>query len=68
MGNSSERSYLLVRPNIFTVWAGVPSSQRGRTSLSVSHTPSVIIFLQLSMKIISALLILSPLLYRLIYF
>ena len=26
-------------PNFFTVWAGVPSSQWGRTAWSVSQTP-----------------------------
>ena len=45
--------------NFFTVWAGVPSSQRGLTSLSVSHTPFSIISRQFCINNSSALLILS---------
>ena len=41
---------MCIRDRSFTVWAGVPSSQRGRTSRSVSQTPLLRIALQFSIK------------------
>lgn len=61
MGSSSRKSYRLTMPNFFTVCAGAPSSQCGRTCKSVSHTPFSKISCIFAAKMSSALLMVSPL-------
>lgn len=56
-GNSSRRSYRFTTPNFFTVWAGAPSSQWGRTLWPVSQTPCSKISRQVARYSSSALLI-----------
>ena len=60
IGNSLERSYLFTTPNFLIVYAGVPSGQCGLTFSPSVEVPLSRISLHMSMKISSALAIVTP--------